>query len=296
VTGSAAGAELAGAPRRRPAIDAVRWLLRNPTIAIGAAIVSVLVLGSVLAPVLAPQDPNVVDLSNAYSTPSPAHPLGTDESGRDLLSRVLYGGRTSLLGPLLAILIATCVGVAVGVAAAWCGGKVEAVSLRAIEMLFAIPGLLLAILLVTMFGKGLAAPVAAIAIAFAPAVAQLVRSAALQEKEQPYIAAYRIQGWSALAVCTRHLIPNILPVILAQAAIQFGYAIMALGAVSYLGFGVQAPTPDWGRMIAEGQDALLRGAELPALAPGVCIVLAVIGFSMLGEGLADRIARRARLA
>lgn len=270
----------------------VRLRQQSPSILIGATIVIILVLAAVVGPLLVAHDPNAVNLRNALARPSSEHLLGTDASGRDLLARLLYGGRPSLVGPLIAIATATLSGILIGTLAAWRGGWVDSVIKQVLEIIFAFPGILFAILLVAVLGRGLLAPVVAMAIAFTPFVAQLVRSLSLQEKQKPYIDAYRVLGFSDLKICVLHLFPNIAPVVLAHATINFGYAVAVLGSISFLGFGLEPPSPDWGRMIAEGKNDLLRNAYLPSLVPGIAMSLAVIGFSLLGEGFADRLAHR----
>ena len=287
----AAGATL---PLRR------RRLLRRgiagsgPLFTGGVVVLGLLVLVAVLAPLVAPADPLDVSLSDTLAPAGPDHLLGADESGRDTLSRILHGARTSLLGPLGVVAISTLLGGVLGVVGAWRGGWVDAALSRALELVFAFPGLLVAILVVAVVGPGLTAPVLAMAIAYTPYIARVTRAVALQEAARPYVAAYRVQGFSAWAICLRHLVPNIAPMVLAQATLNFGYALMDLAALSYLGLGVQPPTPDWGTMVNEGQEALLEGVLLPSLAPGLAIVVAVVAFNVVGEGLADRVARRRR--
>ncbi|MFB7559595.1 ABC transporter permease [Streptomyces brevispora] len=283
-----------GALRRRPGLGGLRILGQGPLFAAAVAVLSVLVLVAVLAPVLAPHDPEFLDLSSSLVGTTGDHLLGTDQSGRDILSRLIHGARTGLLGPLLVVGVSTVLGILLGVVAAWRGGWADAILSRSMDMAFAIPGLLLAILLVSVVGPGMTAPVIAMAVAYTPYVGRLVRSIARQEKARPYIESYRVQGWSGWTICLRHLLPNILPTVLAQSAMNFGYVLMDLAALSFLGFGVQPPTADWGSMINEGQSALQQGAMLPALAPSACIVLAVVAFGIVGEGLADRIAKRER--
>ncbi|MEU6998824.1 ABC transporter permease [Nonomuraea sp. NPDC046570] len=256
------------------------------------AVLVVLIIAAVFAPLIAPHDPEAIDLSATLSGLTPDHLLGTDQSGRDILSRMLYGAQTGLLGPLLVVVISTVLGTLLGVSAAWLGGAVDALLSRMMDLVFSFPALLLAITLVAVFGVGLTAPVIAMSVAYAPYVGRLARSVALQEMTRPYIQAYRVQGWSGWAICLRHLLPNIVPLILAQSAINFGYALMDLAALSFLGFGVQPPAADWGAMVNEGAGAMLQGAMLPALAPGAIIVITVVAFSMVGEAIADRVALR----
>ncbi|MFF8617434.1 MULTISPECIES: ABC transporter permease [unclassified Streptomyces] len=281
-----------GALRRRPGLRGLKALGQGPLFTVAVALLGALVLVAVLAPLLAPYDPEAVDLSVSLTGTSADHLLGTDQSGRDILSRLIHGARTGLLGPLLVVVVSTLLGTFIGVIAAWGGGWADTVLSRSMDMVFAIPGLLLAILLVSVVGSGMTAPVVAMAVAYTPYVGRLVRGIARQEQARPYIESYRVQGWSGWTICLRHLLPNIAPTVFAQSAMNFGYALMDLAALSFLGFGVQPPTADWGAMINEGQAALQQEAMLPALAPSACIVLAVVAFGIVGEGLADRIARR----
>ncbi|MEV7285000.1 ABC transporter permease [Streptomyces sp. NPDC093252] len=264
------------------------------SVTLSVAVLALFVLVAVFAPWLAPHDPDAVSLSDSLQGTTADHLLGTDQSGRDVLSRLIHGARTSLLGPLGVVTGATLLGVTIGVVAAWRGGWVDTVLSRAIELIFAFPGVLLAILLVAVLSAGLKATVLALAIAYTPYMARMTRSAALGERHRPYIRALEIQGFSAPAIIVRHLLPNIAPMVLAQASLCFGYAMIDLAGLSFLGFGVQPPQADWGAMISEGQVALLQGAPLSALAPGVLIVLAVVAFSLIGEGVADRIRRADR--
>ncbi|WP_031165595.1 ABC transporter permease [Streptosporangium roseum] len=280
--------------RRKVLAPLTRLLGGDKLILAALAILAVLIIAAVLAPLIAPHDPDGVDLSATLSGSSADHLLGADQSGRDILSRLIFGARTGLLGPLAVVAISTVLGMLMGVAAAWYGGIVDSLLSRTMEFVFSFPALLLAIILVAMFGSGLMAPVVAMSVAYAPYVGRLVRNVALQEKARPYIQAYKVQGWSGWVICLRHLVPNIAPLVLAQSAINFGYALMDLAALSFLGFGVQPPTADWGSMINEGSAALLQGATLPALAPGVAIVITVVAFGIVGEAIADRVAGRER--
>ncbi|MCY0938405.1 ABC transporter permease [Streptomyces sp. H34-S4] len=285
---------LTTAAYHRPGLRGLRFFGQGPLFAVSVAVLAVLVLVAVLAPVLAPYDPEALDLAASLAGSSGDHLLGTDQSGRDILSRLIHGARTGLLGPLLVVAVSTLLGLLLGVVAAWRGGWADTLLSRSMDLVFAIPGLLLAILLVAVLGSGMTAPVIAMSVAYTPYVGRLVRGIARQEKQRPYIEAYVVQGWSGWTVCARHLLPNIAPTVLAQSAMNFGYALMDLAALSFLGFGVQPPTADWGAMINEGQGAVMQGAMLPTLAPSACVVLAVVAFGIVGEGLADRIARRER--
>lgn len=278
---------------RRPGLSKVRTA-RSPLHLVCLGLVALVTAAAILAPWVVPYDPNAVDLGNALVSPSAAHPLGADTAGRDTLSRLLLGARTSLLGPLGVVVFSTVAGVAVGTAAAWCGGWLDSVLSRSTELVFAFPGMLLAILIISIHGEGLLAPVLALSVAYLPYVSRLTRSLVLAERARPYVSAYQVQGHSALQICLRHVLPNIAPVVLAQSTINFGYALMDLAGLSFLGLGVPALTPDWGRMVFDGQTAIQHGYPLSAILPCVFIVLTVVAFNVVGERWADRVARRTR--
>ncbi|MFJ2865704.1 ABC transporter permease [Kitasatospora sp. NPDC087314] len=278
---------------RRPGLARLRTS-RAPLHRICLGFVALVVLAALLAPWLAPHDPNAVDLGNALAGPSGDHPLGVDASGRDTLARLVAGARTSLLGPLGVVVFSTLAGIAVGVTAAWRGGWLDSVLSRGTELVFAFPGLLLAILIVSVYGEGLIAPVVALAIAYLPYVSRLTRSLVLAERSRPHVEAYQVQGHSGLQICLRHVIPGIAPVVLAQATVNFGYALIDLAGLSFLGLGVPALTPDWGRMVFDGQSAVQHGYPLSAILPCLAIVLTVVAFNVVGERWADQVARRDR--
>ncbi|MEU3573054.1 ABC transporter permease [Kitasatospora sp. NPDC036755] len=276
---------------RRPGLGRIK-ATRAPLHAACLGVTALVVLAALLAPWLAPADPNAVDLGNALAGPSPDHLLGVDAAGRDTLSRLLLGARTSLLGPLGVVAFSTVVGVAVGLVAGWRGGRIDSILSRATELVFAFPGMLLAILIVSVYGEGLLAPVVALAVAYLPYVSRLTRSLVLAERARPYVSAHRVQGFSTAQICLRHVLPNIAPIVLAQSTINFGYALMDLAGLSFLGLGVPALTPDWGRMVFDGQTAIQYGYPLAAILPCVLIVLTVVAFNVVGERWADRVARR----
>ena len=250
------------------------------------------VLLAVFAPLLAPYPPDATNLLDSLAPPSSEHWLGTNQVGQDTLSRLIYGSRTSLVGPMLIVIFSTILGILFGLIAGWCGGWVDAGLSRVFDIMFAFPGLLLAILAVALFGKGLLAPVIAMSIAYMPFVARLVRSLVMQAKARPYIAAYTVQGFGSIHIASRRLLPNVAPTVLAQSTLNFGYAMIDLAALSFLGLGVQPPTADWGAMINEGRGAILAGTPLSAVAPSVAIVIVVVAFNIVGEALADRLAGR----
>lgn len=272
--------EVLRAPRARRA---------NLTFLIGVGVVAAMTLAAILAPLLAPYPPDQVDLGAVHAGPSAAHWLGTDALGRDLLSRLVFGARTALLGPLLVVVSSTVIGILLGLLAGWRGGWLDAVLGRVFDVVFAFPSLLIAIMAVALFGKGLVAPVIAMSIAYAPFVARLTRSLVTAERSRPYVAAYRVQGFGGAWIAFRRVLPNVTPIVGAQSTLNFGYVLAELAALSFLGLGVQAPTPDWGAMINEAQAGLIGGYFLPAVVPAVAVVVVVVAVNVIGEELSDRI-------
>ncbi|SEM26710.1 ABC transporter permease [Streptacidiphilus jiangxiensis] len=279
---------------RRPLLGRLRggflaqgWLFRVCLVLLVGFVVV-----AVFAPWLAPQDPTMGDFANTMAGPGADHLLGTDQGGHDTFSALLVGARTSLLGPLGVVVFSTVVGIAVGLFSGWRGGWVDAVIGRVLDILFAFPSLLLAILAVALFGKGLGAPVLAMAVAYMPYTARLVRGLTAQEKNRPYVSAYLVQGHAPVYVAVRRLLPNLGPTVLAQSTVNFGYALLDLAALSFLGLGVQPPTPDWGAMINQAEAAVLQGQPLSAVVPAVAVVLVVVAFNVVGEQFGDQLARR----
>jgi len=253
-----------------------------------------LALVALFAPLLAPHDPNETDLSAVFEGVSTSHPMGTDELGRDTASRIIWATRVSLAAPLLVIVFATLIGMAIALFTAWRGGRFDSVCTGALDIMLGFPGILLAILAVAFFGVGLAAPVIALTIAYSPYYARLTRTVAKREIAQSYVAALTQLGYGGVRASLLHIAPNILPFAIAQSAVLFAYATVDLAAISFLGLGVQPPTADWGSMVAVGQSGVLQGYPLPAICAGVMIVLTVMALNVVGEGIADRATRRTR--
>jgi peptide/nickel transport system permease protein len=251
-------------------------------------IVGLAVFLAVFGPLLAPYDPNASSFENAYVGPVAGHPLGFDSQGRDLLSRLLVGARTSMLGPLLVVVVAMVAGSASALVAAWRGGWTDSAVSTVMDVLFAFPAILLAVLSSAVFGAGLVAPTLALAIAYTPYIARVLRGAALRERAREYIAACEVQGLPAVAICARHLLPNLLGLIVAQATLLFGYAMVDFAAISYVGLGIQPPQADWGVMVSTGQSGVLQGYPAESLSAGLCIVVVVVAVNLLGERLAQR--------
>lgn len=265
---------------------------RKPVLIAAVMILAVLVLGAVLAPLIAPYDPDALDLSNPYSGISAAHLLGSDASGRDTLSRLLFGARISLTAPLIVVIVATILGTILGALAGWLGGALDWVLGRIFDILFSFPGLLIAILAVALFGEGIVAPAIAMCVAYTPYTARLVRALVVAERARPYVAAYRVQGFGGGWVAASRVLPNVSATVLAQSSLNFGYVLMDLAALSFLGLGVQAPTSDWGSMVNQAGSAVLSGHPLSAFVPAITIVLAVVSVSVIGQEFADRFSGR----
>jgi peptide/nickel transport system permease protein len=281
--------QIALEPQRRRRLVPVHRLASVGWVATAAGAVCVLVvLVVLLAPWLAPHDPNAVDPLDALAPISAAHPLGTDDLGRDLLSRLIYGSRTSLAGPLIVVVAAGATGTLLAVSAAWFGGWFDAAVSRVLDILFAFPGLVLAITVAAIFGAGFVAPVVALSLAFVPMIARVMRAAALRERALPYIEALRVQGFSGWHICVRHLVPNLAPLLFVQAAVAFGYAMIDLSSISFLGLGLQPPAADWGLMIANGQPSILAGFPQQSIFAAVAVVVTVVAFTAVAERLAAR--------
>ena len=256
---------------------------------LSAVVLVAFALAAVFAALLAPYNPDAVDFAAVHAAPSPAHWLGTDALGRDTLSRLIYGTRTALLGPILVVLLSTVLGALLGLLAGWRGGWLDAALGRLFDVVFAFPALLIAIMAVALFGKGLIAPVIAMSIAYVPFVARLTRTLVAAERHRPYVAAYRVQGFGGPWIALRRVLPNVTPVVGAQSTLNFGYVLAELAALSFLGLGVQPPTPDWGAMINEAQPGLAGGHFLPALVPAMAVVIVVVAVNILGEDLSRRV-------
>jgi peptide/nickel transport system permease protein len=245
----------------------------------------VIVLVAVLAPVVAPYDPNEPDLLNVLSNPSAAHWFGTDALGRDILSRLIWGARLTLAGPGLVILLSTIVGTLLALTAAWFRGRVDTAISWVLDVMFAVPGIVFALIAVALFGPSFGTVVAGLTIAYIPYVARVVRGAALRERSMPYISAAWLQGQRGFSISTRQLLPNLLPLIVAQAVSSLGFAVIDLAAVSFLGLGVQPPTADLGLMVKSGFDSVLRGFFAESQSAGTLIVLIVLCVTVIGDRL-----------
>jgi peptide/nickel transport system permease protein len=265
----------------------------SKTVAYAAGGLIVLVaLAALFAPFIAPDDPNAVNIADVFAGPSRAHLLGTDAVGRDMLSRLLYGARPALLGPTLAVLIATTISAVAALVGAWFGGWVDRLLSRVGDVLFAFPGILLAMLAAAVLGASFATSIAAVGIAEVPYVARIVRTEAWRQRGRPYVEASLVQGFSRTAVISKHLLPNVLPTIFTQMTLSFGYVMMSLASVSFLGLGIQPPAADWGSMVSEGRSSLIGGHPQESLYAGACIVVIVVAFTLFGDYIVRRVEAR----
>ena len=252
---------------------------------ISIAVIVFALLLAIFGPILAPFDPNSSDLSFSNVGPYGSHLLGFDGQGRDVLSRLMVGARTAVFGAAAVAIIAIVIGSALAVTTAWYGGKIDAGVSAGIDVLFAFPGILLAVVAAAVFGPSLYSAALALSIAYSPYVARVLRGAALKERAMTYIAALEVQGFGAWRLCVRHLLPNMSSLIVAQGTILFGFAMVDLAAISFLGLGVQTPQADWGVMVSDGKTSLLQGYPIVSFAAVLCIVGVGAAVSFLGDRL-----------
>ena len=259
---------------------------------VGAICAGVVIIPVVLARVLPLPDPIVGALSESSLPPfSAGHLLGTDPNGRDLLSRILHGGQTSLVIGMLAIFVSGLVGIVAGAAAGYFGGWVDAFISRLLEAQMALPLLLMLLLVVALFGPSI--PVITLVIAFAqwPEPARITRALVLVEREKPYVAAARVLGLPKFSILRKHVVPNILQQVLVVVLLLLAQAVLLESALSFLGAGVQRPYPTWGGIISDGRELFVTGKPWLVTVPGVAIALLVVGVNLIGDGLRDRVRR-----
>lgn len=268
-----------------------RWaafLHQNEWTLLGGGFLLFVVVVSVAAPWIAPHDPVKIDIPQRLQSPSLAHPFGTDEFGRDLLTRVLYGGRPVLLTGLLSVLAAMAAGTAIGVVAGYVGGGVDNLLMRLIDVMLSFPAVLLAILIVASLGTGVANAIIAITFSLIPTFARVARALTLSLTVDQFVLAARAVGATHIRIIGRHILPNLLAPLIVQATAMLAIAIAFASALSFLGLGVEPPTPDWGLMVSEGQRLIYDALWVPFF-PGLAITLTVLAVNFLGDGLRDRL-------
>lgn len=265
---------------------ALRRLLRHRGAAAGGLVALLFVLIAGLAPWLAPYEPEAIRLGANFQPPSWRHPFGTDSLGRDVLSQVIYGARISLSIGFVSVALAMLGGVPVGAVAAYRGGWPDRLLMRGVDVLVSFPTILLAIIVITIFGPGLFNAMIAIGIAQVPLYARLTRGAVLRVKALDYVDAARAAGLSEWRILWRHIAPNCLPPLIVQSTLMFATAILSAAYLGFLGLGAQPPTPEWGTMLSKARD-FLRVAPHVSIFPGLTIMVTVLGLNLLGDGLRD---------
>jgi len=271
-------------PSHRP--GALRRLRRHRGAVLGAIIVTALAGLAALAPWLSPADPIKTAPREALQGPGAVHVLGTDQYGRDVLSRVLHGARISLVIGLVSVSIALIFGLPVGLVAGYYGGRLDGLLMRVMDVMLAFPGVLLALAIVSVLTPSLANLMIAVGLAAVPTYSRLVRGSVLSAKENLYVEAARAVGCRDALVVGRYILPNVVAPVIVTATLGMGTAILSAAALSFLGLGSQPPQPEWGRMLSEGRD-YLREAWWIATFPGVGIMLTVLALNLLGDGLRD---------
>ena len=267
-------------------LASLRDYLRHPGLATGAIILGLLLVVAVIAPWIAPHPPLKTNMSNTLAPISATHWLGTDQFGRDVLSRILLGTQVSLKVAFAVVALSLTAGTVIGALAGFAGGWIERITVVIIDILLAFPGFLFALALVAARGSSLESVIIAVAIAFTPRVAAVMRSVVLTIKPRPFIEASRAIGMTETRVLFRHVIPNALPPVIVVATVSAATAILAEAGLSFLGLGVQPPTPTWGNIISDGNSLITTNPWI-SLSAGLCIALAVIAFNLLGDGLRD---------
>jgi peptide/nickel transport system permease protein len=265
----------------------------NRYLYVGLMILALLVVSALLAPVLAPYDPLRQNLDQDLLRYSSAHPLGTDKLGRDILSRALYGGRISLLVGVTTVTISFAIGLAIGSLSGYSGGWIDQTAMRVVDILMAFPGILLAIAFTAVLGPGLDHVILALCLIGWTGYARLVRGEILALREREFVQAAQALGCKPGRVISRHLLPNLLPPMLIQATFGLAGAIIAEGSLSFLGLGVEPPTPSWGSMLNDGRQFLLVAPQLTTY-PGIAIMITVLGLNLVGDGLQDRLQTRSQ--
>ncbi|WP_179756769.1 ABC transporter permease subunit [Kineococcus aurantiacus] len=264
----------------------MKLLLSSPPALFGAVVLVVVVLVALLDDQLAPSGANDVDVADRLQPPGAAHWFGTDDLGRDILSRVVLGARVSLQVGVVAVGLSLVAGVLVGLFAGFYGRWVDTVLMRAMDVLFAFPAMLLAIAVIAILGPGTTNAMIAIAITYTPVFARVTRSSVLGVRETVYVRASRSIGASDLRLLFRHVLPNAAPPVIVQTSVSLAFAVLAEAALSFVGLGTQPPAPSWGRMLSEGRE-YVDLAWWIAVFPGLAIVLLVLAFNLLGDGLRD---------
>jgi peptide/nickel transport system permease protein len=280
---------MAGTPRR----VLLRRILRSRSLLIGGGIVLFVVLVAIFAPMLAPFDPDRIGSGRRLAVPGGKFLLGTDEFGRDILSRVIFGARYTLYIGVVAVGIGLVCGVAIGATAAYAGGWFGNLLMRIIDLLYTFPDVLIALGLVAFLGPNLTNAMIAVGISAIPYYARVTYGVVLSERQKPYVDAAQVVGAGHVRVLVRHLMPNVLPPMIVVASLGFSAAVLSAAALSFLGLGAQPPTPEWGLMLSTGRNYITRAPWL-VVGPGIAIFVTVMAFNLFGDGLRDLLDPRQR--
>lgn len=267
-------------------VDRWKRLKKQKSALVGLGIIVIFILIGALAPVIAPGSAEEVDLQQSLQPPSSDHLFGTDDLGRDVLSRVIYGARVSLWVGFFSVCASVIVGCFLGLIAGYYGGWVDTIISRCFDIILAFPSILLSIAIVTILGLGLTNALIAVAIVGIPTYGRLIRSRVISVSEEEYIASARVIGMSRSRILIKYVLPNSIAPVIVQATLGFGSAIISAASLGFLGLGAQPPTPEWGAMISQSRQYLLT-SYWTVLYPGLAIMLTVLGFNMLGDGLRD---------
>jgi peptide/nickel transport system permease protein len=261
-------------------------LLRDRTAVAGMVVVAFLAGSALLAPWLAPHDPNAVDIVDKLAGPSRQHLLGTDDLGRDVLSRLLFGGRVSLATTLAVAMAISVIGLSVGTFAGYRGGAIDSAISRVVDVMLSLPSFLLALAITAALGPGLGHVLLAAVVSWWANYARVARAAVLTERQKPYVESARALGTGERRILVRHVLPNVVGPLVVMTTLEVGSVLLGLTAFSFLGLGVQQPTPEWGAMLNDARSYFSSAPHL-MLGPGVCIFLVVLGCNLLGDGLRD---------
>jgi len=264
-----------------------RRFRRNRLSLIGLAILLAWIAVALLAPAIAPFDPVEVRLDARMAPPGAGHWLGTDFYGRDILSRILHGARYDLLIALFAVGVASGVGAPLGIVAGYVGGRLDDAIMRAMDVIIAFPGLVLAMALASVLGPGLERAILALAVVGVAGYARIARASTLSVREEVYVEAARALGASDLKILARHVFPNVVSPVVVRATLGMGFTVLLAASLSFIGLGAQPPTPEWGAMINEGRNQLITGRWWVSTFPGLAIMSLVLGFNLLGDGIRD---------
>lgn len=275
------------------AADAFHRIRKNPGALAGLIVLAAIVLCAIFAPVIAPDDPVEQNTQAIRQAPSWSHPFGTDTFGRDVFSRVIYGGRHSLPVGLIAVGIAGVVGVVTGLIAGYYGRWIDTITMRIVDMMLAFPGILFAMSIVAILGTSLFNLMLAVGISSIPEYTRVVRGSVLSTREMEYITAARVSGARGRTIMLRHILPNILPPIIVLATLGIAGAIILGSTLSFLGLGIQPPIPEWGNMMSDGR-TMMRHYWWVSFFPGLAIMLTVLSINLLGDGLRDALDPRLR--